>query len=166
MLPMGRVLDMLQFAAGKTQMCGEGDCFGCQVTSGTINCGHASLHIKATATANDSTVAALAKLVEQASLQKSQTARLVEQFSTIYTPVVTALAAGLVFVPLAVGVDNIDDWIYLALVLLVTACPCALVISTPVTTVCGISRAAKQVRMPSHSLPMDVMMSVQLWEPT
>jgi len=115
-----------------------------KVTSGTINCGHASLRIRATATADDSTVAALSKLIEQASLQKSRTARLVERFSKVYTPVVVTGALGLVIIPLSVGVDNIDDWIYLALVLLVTACPCALVISTPVTTVCGISRAARE----------------------
>ena len=120
-------------------------CIAVQVTSGTINCGNASLRIKATSTVDDSTVATLSKLVEQASLQKSQTARLVERFSTVYTPIVVASAAALVVVPLSIGVDNQSDWIYLALVLLLTACPCALVISTPITTICGISRAARQV---------------------
>eukprot|EP00803_Ostreobium_quekettii_P005640 evm.model.scf_588.1 EVM.evm.TU.scf_588.1 scf_588:5120-12616(-) len=115
-----------------------------EVTSGTINCGNASLRISARSSADDSTVATLAKLVEQASLQKSNTARLVERFSKIYTPVVALAAVAIVLVPAAIRVDNLDDWIYLALVLLVTACPCAMVISTPVTTVCGISRAAKQ----------------------
>eukprot|EP00803_Ostreobium_quekettii_P001521 evm.model.scf_1448.4 EVM.evm.TU.scf_1448.4 scf_1448:19652-28364(+) len=115
-----------------------------EVTSGTINCGNASLRIRASSAAKDSTVAALAKLVEQASLQKSNTARVVERFSRYYTPVVALAALLLVIVPLSIDVDNLNEWIYLALVLLVTACPCAMVISTPVTTVCGISRAAKQ----------------------
>lgn len=108
--------------------------------------------IRAQKLAQDSTISQLAAKVEEASVQKSKAGHIVEKFAKSYTPAVVASAALLVIIPVILkkvagmeGVGDLKYWVYLALVLLVCACPCALVISTPVISVCGISRAAKQV---------------------
>eukprot|EP00898_Chlorokybus_atmophyticus_P009160 jgi/Chlat1/9245/Chrsp99S00715 len=75
--------------------------------------------------------------------QKSTTERLVTTFATYYTPTVVMACVLLVVIPAAIGVDKLKDWVYLSLQVLVTACPCALVISTPVTIVAGIAKAAR-----------------------
>jgi hypothetical protein len=62
----------------------------------------------------------------------------------VYTPLVVLAAVLVAVVPPAAGIGHWRDWVYLALVCLVTSCPCALVISTPVTSMCGIARAAQQ----------------------
>lgn len=119
----------------------EGD----SVFSGSINTGNGSLKMKATSQVTDSTVAQLAKKVEEAAMQRSKTERLVETFAKFYTPLVVVSAAIVALLPFIVSSMDFDEWVKTALVLLVTACPCALVISTPVTTICGISRAAQKV---------------------
>lgn len=115
-----------------------------QLKSGTINSGKGSLKARVTATVESSTIAQVAHLVDEASMQKSKTEKFVERFAKIYTPVVVIGAAALAVIPPMMG-RNIKEWVYLSLLLLVTACPCALVVSTPVVTVCGITRAAKKV---------------------
>lgn len=117
-----------------------------QMKSGTVNSGKGSLIMRATADFESSTIAKVASLVEEASMQKSETEKFIEKFAKVYTPLVVISAALLAIIPASAGVSNPDKWIYLSLVLLVTACPCALVISAPVVTVCGISKAARQVR--------------------
>ncbi|GMH38461.1 hypothetical protein BSKO_06345 [Bryopsis sp. KO-2023] len=115
-----------------------------KLRSGTVNTGYGSIKMKAEATVQASTIAQLSELVEQASMQKSHTEKFVESFAKFYTPAVVIAAALVAVIPIAADLGDPKHFIYLALVLLVTACPCALVISTPVVTVCGISRAAKQ----------------------
>lgn len=66
-----------------------------------------------------------------------------ETFARYYTPIVILGALLLVIIPYSLKLDNARDFLYQALVLLVVACPCALVISTPVTTSCGITQAAR-----------------------
>lgn len=68
-----------------------------------------------------------------------------QRFARFYTPAVVALAVAAMAVGLLVDASRWRDWLYMALVVLVTACPCALVISTPVASVSGLARAAKQV---------------------
>eukprot|EP01018_Ginkgo_biloba_P012432 Gb_30489 [translate_table: standard] len=115
---------------------------GSSVWAGTMNL-TGYMTVRTTALAQDSAVARMAKLVEEAQNQRSPTQQFVEQFAKYYTPVVVIVAAGLAVCPWVIGVDDMHYWLYLALILLVVSCPCALVISTPVTTTCGLSQAAK-----------------------
>lgn len=117
----------------------EGD----QVFAGTIN-ESGSFEYAVTATADDSTLARIIHAVEEAQGARAPTQRFVDQFARVYTPVVFAIALAVaVLPPLLMGGDWFT-WIYKALVLLVIACPCALVISTPVTIVSGLAAAARQ----------------------
>lgn len=113
------------------------------VYAGTIN-GEGSLEIQTTKEAGDTTLARIIKMVGEAQEQKAPTERFVDTFAKYYTPAVMVLAllVGLV-PPLAFG-EPWMDWIYRALVLLVIACPCALVISTPVSIVAGLTAMAKR----------------------
>jgi Cd2+/Zn2+-exporting ATPase len=113
------------------------------VYAGTIN-GEGSLEILTTKAAGDTTLARIIKMVEEAQEQKAPAQRFVDVFAKYYTPAVMVLAllVGLV-PPLAFGAPWMD-WIYRALVLLVIACPCALVISTPVSIVAGLTAMAKR----------------------
>ena len=117
----------------------EGD----PVFAGTIN-ESGSFEYTVTAAANDSTLARIIHAVEEAQGARAPTQRFVDQFARVYTPVVFAIALAVaIFPPLLMGGDWFT-WIYKALVLLVIACPCALVISTPVTIVSGLAAAARQ----------------------
>ncbi|CAB3801632.1 Cadmium-transporting ATPase [Paraburkholderia caffeinitolerans] len=96
-----------------------------------------------TAAARDSTLARIAAAVQEAQAQRAPTQRFVDQFARYYTPAVVVLAALIaIAVPLVFG-GAWSAWIYKALVLLVIACPCALVVSTPVTVVSGLAAAAR-----------------------
>ncbi len=119
---------------------------------GTLN-GESAVEVRVLRPARESTLAHIARLVEQAHAARSPTQRFVDQFARVYTPVVVLLALlTACVVPLAVtlGLLPASDgtlwtpWIHRGLVLLVIACPCALVISTPVTIVCGLHQAARQ----------------------
>lgn len=114
---------------------------GDAVSAGTINQGGA-VEIETTADAGNSAVARMARLVEEAQAARSPTERWVDRFARVYTPVVVALAALIAIVPPALG-EPFYPWFYKALVLLVVACPCALVLSTPVTIVSALARAAR-----------------------
>jgi Zn2+/Cd2+-exporting ATPase len=116
----------------------EGDA----VFAGTIN-ESGSFEYIVTAAAGDSTLARIIHAVEEAQGARAPTQRFVDKFAQVYTPVVFAIALALAILPpLAFGGDWFT-WIYKALVLLVIACPCALVISTPVTIVSGLAAAAR-----------------------
>ena len=114
---------------------------GDTVAAGTVN-GASYLEVRTIATADDSTMARMARLVEEAQAARSPTERFVDRFAAVYTPLVVVGALALFAVPVAAGADP-RTWLYRALVLLVVACPCALVISTPVTVVSGLARAAR-----------------------
>ncbi|MEY4884463.1 MAG: hypothetical protein RIS34_2317 [Pseudomonadota bacterium] len=116
----------------------EGD----TVFAGTIN-ESGSFEYIVTATAGDSTLARIIHAVEEAQGARAPTQRFVDRFARVYTPVVFTFALAIAILPpLAFGGDWFS-WIYKALVLLVIACPCALVISTPVTIVSGLAAAAR-----------------------
>ena len=117
----------------------EGD----QVFAGTIN-ESGSFEYTVTAAANDSTLARIIHAVEEAQGARAPTQRFVDQFSRVYTPVVFAIAMAVAILPPLLMDGDWLAWIYKALVLLVIACPCALVISTPVTIVSGLAAAARQ----------------------
>jgi Cd2+/Zn2+-exporting ATPase len=116
---------------------------GDPVFAGAIN-GHGALEITVTRLRADSTLARIIHLVERAQAQRAPTQTFVERFARIYTPAVLVLAAAIaVLPPLAAGAAW-TDWIYRALVLLVISCPCALVISTPVSIVSALAAAARK----------------------
>lgn len=116
--------------------------------AGSLN-GAGALEIEATRPASDSTIARIAALVTQAQAQRSPTERFIDRFARIYTPLVILLAAAVVLVPwLVFGQPLLDSsssergWLYRGLALLIVACPCALVISIPVTVVSALARLA------------------------
>ena len=117
----------------------EGD----PVFAGTIN-ESGSFEYSVTAAANESTLARIIHAVEEAQGARAPTQRFVDQFARIYTPVMFAIAVGIAVLPPLLAGGDWFTWIYKALVLLVIACPCALVISTPVTIVSGLTAAARQ----------------------
>ena len=116
---------------------------GDEVFAGTIN-GRGALDIRVTRIRRDSTLARIIHLVEQAQAQRAPAQTSVERFARVYTPAVLLLAVVLAVVPpLAFGAPW-ATWIYRALVLLVVSCPCALVISTPVSVVAALAGAARK----------------------
>ena len=116
---------------------------GDPVFAGSIN-ETGSFEYRVTAAAGQSTLARIIKAVEEAQGSRAPTQRFVDKFARIYTPAVLAIAILVALVPpLAFG-EPWMDWIYKALVMLVIACPCALVISTPVTIVSALAAAARR----------------------
>jgi Cd2+/Zn2+-exporting ATPase len=116
---------------------------GDAVFAGTIN-QSGSFEYVVTAAAGDSTLARIIHAVEEAQGAKAPTQRFVDQFARVYTPVVFVIALAVAILPPLLMDGAWFDWVYKALVLLVIACPCALVISTPVTIVSGLAAAARQ----------------------
>ena len=115
---------------------------GDAVFAGTIN-QSSELEYTVTAVATDSTLARIIRAVESAQGARAPTQRFVDRFAEVYTPAIFALALLVAVIPpLAFG-GVWFDWIYKAMVLLVIACPCALVISTPVSIVSGLAAAAR-----------------------
>lgn len=113
------------------------------VYAGTIN-GEGTLKVEVTKAAADSTLSRIIKLVEEAEEQKAPTQRFVDKFARIYTPVVLVVAIAVALLPPLVGGQPWFAWAYKALVLLVIACPCALVIATPVSIVSGLTALARR----------------------
>ncbi len=121
---------------------------GDEVMAGTVN-GEAALEIRVSRAAGDATIARIARLVEQAQAQRSPAERFIDRFARYYTPAVVLLAALVVAIPVLLlgqplldGADGSHGWLYRGLALLIIACPCALVISIPVTVVSSLTRLA------------------------
>ncbi|MCA3033472.1 MAG: heavy metal translocating P-type ATPase [Rhodocyclaceae bacterium] len=116
---------------------------GATLFAGSLN-ERGVLEFRVTAATGETTLDRIAKSIQAAQGQRAPTQRFVDKFARVYTPVVFVLAVLVAIVPpLAFGMPWYD-WIYKALVLLVIACPCALVISTPVTIVSGLTAAARR----------------------
>jgi Cd2+/Zn2+-exporting ATPase len=116
---------------------------GADVSGGTINAGLAQLLIKTTSTVDDSAVARLIRLVEDAQANRSPTEKLIDEFAKRYTPLVVLLAFSMCTFPWIAGFEAGREWTKIGLVTIVIACPCALIISTPVTYVAGLGAAAQ-----------------------
>ena len=116
---------------------------GSEVFAGTIN-GRGSLEIDVTRLGRDSTIARVVHLVERAQAQRAPSQTFVDRFARIYTPAVLALAVLVAVAGPLVSGGSAGDWVYRSLVLLVISCPCALVISTPVSIVSALAAAARK----------------------
>jgi Zn2+/Cd2+-exporting ATPase len=118
---------------------------GDEVFAGTIN-GRGALEVRVTHVRRDTTLARIIHLVEQAQAQRAPTQALVERFARVYTPAVIVLAIVIAVVPPLIPFASLTwhDSVYRALVLLVVSCPCALVISTPVSVVAALAGAARK----------------------
>ena len=115
---------------------------GEEVYAGTINEAGA-LEVKATKPANDTTLSRILHMVEEAQSRRAPAQQWVDRFAYYYTPAMMILAAAIAFVPPLVFSASWTDWFYRGLVILVIACPCALVISTPVSIVSALTAAAR-----------------------
>jgi Cd2+/Zn2+-exporting ATPase len=114
-----------------------------EVFAGTIN-GDGALQIESTKPARDTTLAKIIRMVGEAQSRRGPSEQWVEKFARVYTPAVMILALALLLIPPLVFQASWSVWLYRSLVLLVIACPCALVISTPVSIVAGLTSAARQ----------------------
>ena len=114
---------------------------GDQVFAGSIIEG-GMLRLRATTGAADNTIAKIVHLVEEAQSRRAPAETIVDRFAARYTPVVLALAAAVAFVPPLFGA-SFETWFYRGLALLIISCPCALVISTPVSILAALANATR-----------------------
>lgn len=144
-IPLDGVVTEGESAADESPVTGESmpveKSPGSEVFAGSLN-GYGSLTIRATRKAEDSTLSKIIHMVEEARSRRAPSQQFVDRFARIYTPVVIGGAVLVATVPALFGLP-FGEWFYRALVLLIIACPCALVISTPVTIVCALARAAR-----------------------
>ena len=115
---------------------------GADVFAGSIN-GDSALEIRTTKPASDTTLAKIIRLVRDAQSKRGNTEQWVDRFARRYTPAVMVLALALCLIPPLLSMGSWSMWFYRSLVLLVIACPCALVISTPVSIVAALASAAR-----------------------
>lgn len=115
---------------------------GDEVFAGTIN-GDGLLEIQSTKAADDTTLARIIRMVGDANSKRAPSEKWVEKFAAVYTPVVMVVAILVLLIPPLAFSGDWSDWLYRSLVLLVIACPCALVISTPVSVVAALAAAAR-----------------------
>jgi len=114
------------------------------VSGGTINIGSSPLVVNATAIVEHSAVARLIRLVEEAQANRSPTEKLVDKFAKFYTPVVVVSALLMSTVPWLFGREVGKEWFHMGMMMIIVACPCALIISTPVTYVAGLAALAQR----------------------
>jgi Cd2+/Zn2+-exporting ATPase len=116
---------------------------GDRVFAGSLN-GRGSLEVRMEKLAEESTLSRIIYLVEEAQAQKAPSQNFIDTFSGIYTPLVIVIAVGISFVPPLFFSLSFTDWFYRGLMLLVISCPCALVLSTPVSIVSAIACASRK----------------------
>jgi len=114
-----------------------------EVFAGTLNI-DGLLKVETTRTSQGSTISKIVRLVEKAEEKKTKTEKFINRFARYYTPIVLLLSLGVATVPWFLFDGSFDFWFYRALILLVLSCPCAFVISTPVTMVSAMTKSAKR----------------------
>jgi Cd2+/Zn2+-exporting ATPase len=145
-VPLDAVVQAGESAVDQAPITGESvpvaKATGAELFAGSIN-GEGALEARVTRLARESTLARIIHMVEEAQSRKSRAQRFIDVFAKYYTPAVIALAVLVALLPPLVAGGGWGEWLYRALVLLVIACPCALVISTPVSVVSAISAGAR-----------------------
>ncbi len=145
-IPMDGIVTTGTSYVNQSSITGESDLIkkasDSEVFAGTIN-QKGTLEIRVTREYSDSTIAKIIHLVEEAQAKKAPTQSFVEKFAYYYTPAVVSLALLMAIVPALFLGGIFREWLYRSLVLLVISCPCALVISTPVTIVSALTNAAR-----------------------
>lgn len=134
----------------------EGD----EVLSGVIN-KEALIEVEVTKLYQDSTVARILDMVENASANKSNTENFISVFAKYYTPIVVGLAIAIMLLPPLVGGQDFKTWLYRGLIFLVVSCPCALVLSIPLTYFSGIGLASSKGILVKGSNYLDALISVK-----
>jgi Cd2+/Zn2+-exporting ATPase len=117
---------------------------GSEIFSGCVN-QNGTLHVKVTCEFQNSAISKITKFVEEASLKKSKTEHFIRKFAKIYTPIVVFSALFVAFLPpLLMENAEFSEWFYRALIFLVISCPCALVVSIPLSFFAGLGGASKR----------------------
>jgi len=133
---------------------------GMKVFAGTINM-EGALKVKATATFADNTLAKMIHLVEEAQERKGRVQLFIERFGSIYSPIV--LLSSFLIIVFALVLDaSVSYWATRAVVLLVAAAPCALVISTPIAIAAGIGKAGRNGVLIKGGIPLENLGKIQL----
>jgi Cd2+/Zn2+-exporting ATPase len=141
---------------------------GDKVYAGTLN-GEAVLEVSVSQLAQNSTISRIVQLVEQAHAQRAPVERFIDRFAAWYTPAVVLLAACVAIIPPLVfhapflDANGVHGWLYRALALLIIACPCALVISTPVTMVSSLTSLAGRGVLVKGGAYLDVLAKARLF---
>ncbi len=138
---------------------------GDKVFSGSVNI-DGYIIIRVTSMPDESTVARITKLIEEAENLKSKREQFIQRFAKIYTPVMISIAFLIVFIPgiilnIPFELAIFNEWFYNSLVVLVISCPCALVLSTPITVVTAITRASKRGVLVKGGKYLEILSSVE-----
>jgi Cd2+/Zn2+-exporting ATPase len=128
--------------------------------AGTVN-GRGLLLAEATRPLSESTYARILLRVEEAQSQKAPIQAFMDRFAAVYTPAVLAAAVGIASIPPLLGYGAIEAWAYRALVLLVIACPCAIVLAAPVVTVAALTRATREGILVKGARHLEVLAKVR-----
>ncbi len=133
---------------------------GAAVLAGTLN-QEGALEIEVTRAAGESALARIIRALRVAEANRAPSERAVQRFAAIYTPTVTLLAIAVAVIPAALGVADAGEWFLRGVTLLVIACPCALVVATPVSVVSAIAGAARRGLLVRGGAPLEALAAVR-----